>query len=100
MEPLGDRELDKLLAEWRAPAPPATLEQALRRAQRPPRWRWLLTGTVRVPVPVAALVLLAFVMIFVIAFEYRAAHHAPGGEFRPVKEMQVRVIRSSYEINH
>lgn len=56
---MDGRELDDLLREWKAPDAPPHL--------RPPRRRqswagWLVTGTVRVPVPVAlaALLLAAF----------------------------------------
>jgi quercetin dioxygenase-like cupin family protein len=58
---MDDRELNQLLREWRAPdAPPD-----LRPRPAPEPWlRWLLTGTVRVPVPVAlAVPLLAVVWI-------------------------------------
>jgi quercetin dioxygenase-like cupin family protein len=54
---MDDRELNQLLREWTAPDAPPDL--------RPPptqgsRLRWLITGTIRVPVPVAiAAVLLA-----------------------------------------
>lgn len=54
---MDDRELNRLLREWKAPDAPPHL--------RPPRaqtstLRWLITGAIRVPVPVAlAVVLLA-----------------------------------------
>ena len=48
---MDDRELNRLLGEWQAPDAPAGL--------RPPRARlsplsWLVSGTIAVPVPVAA----------------------------------------------
>jgi quercetin dioxygenase-like cupin family protein len=51
---MDDRELNDLLREWKAPDAPPHL--------RPPRarrsWlRWLVTGTIRVPVPAAVAVL-------------------------------------------
>jgi quercetin dioxygenase-like cupin family protein len=56
---MEDRELNQLLREWTAPDAPLHL-----RPRRPPgSWlRWLVTGTIRVPVPVAltALLLTAF----------------------------------------
>jgi quercetin dioxygenase-like cupin family protein len=56
---MDDRELNRLLREWKAPDAPPHL-----RPRRSPasRLRWLVTGTIRVPVPVAlaALVLAAF----------------------------------------
>jgi quercetin dioxygenase-like cupin family protein len=48
---MEDRELDGLLREWKAPDAPSHLRAP--RAQRW-SWRWLVTGSVRVPVPVAA----------------------------------------------
>jgi quercetin dioxygenase-like cupin family protein len=52
---MDDQELNRLLQEWRAPDAPAHL--------RPPRagapWlRWFVSGTIRVPVPVALAALL------------------------------------------
>ena len=58
---MDDRELNQLLREWKAPdAPPG-----LRPRRAPEPWlRWLLAGTIRVPVPVAlAVPLLAVVWI-------------------------------------
>ncbi len=54
---MEDRDLDRLLGEWKAPDAPPHL-----RPPRADRWRlrWLITGSVRVPVPAAlAAVLLA-----------------------------------------
>ena len=54
---MDDRELNRLLREWTAPDAPPHLRP--RRAHGS-RLRWLVTGTIRVPVPVAlAAVLLA-----------------------------------------
>jgi quercetin dioxygenase-like cupin family protein len=52
---MDEQELNRLLHEWKAPDAPPHL--------RPPRaqrswWRWLVTGTIRVPVPVALAALL------------------------------------------
>jgi quercetin dioxygenase-like cupin family protein len=52
---MEDRELDRLLREWKAPDAPPHLRMP--RAQRS-RWRWLVSGSIRVPVPVAAAALL------------------------------------------
>ena len=56
---MDDRELNQLLREWKAPDAPPHLRP--RRAHTS-RVRWLVTGTIRVPVPVAiaALLLMAF----------------------------------------
>jgi len=60
MEPLDEDELNHLLRKWEAPAAPPSLTQRI----FPPRkssLSWLLTGTIRVPVPalVAAAILIA-----------------------------------------
>jgi quercetin dioxygenase-like cupin family protein len=54
---MEDRELNRLLREWKAPDAPPHLR--LPRARRSP-WHWLVSGSIRVPVPAAiAAVLLA-----------------------------------------
>ena len=58
MEPLNDDELKHAVSSWKAPTTPDHLRSRIFGA-REPWWRWVFTGTVRVPVPVcAALVLL------------------------------------------
>ena len=99
MEPLDDRELDALLREWSAPEAPAPLERRLVRNRSRRWWQWLLTGSIRVPAPVAAMVLAAILALLVFNNVARSSRHAEGAAFRPVKEMHVRVIRSSYEDN-
>ena len=56
---MDDQELNRLLREWKAPDAPPHLRPRRAHASR---LRWLVTGTIRVPVPVtlAALVLAAF----------------------------------------
>jgi quercetin dioxygenase-like cupin family protein len=56
---MDDQELNRLLREWTAPAAPP----GLRPPSAPAPWlRWLVAGTIRVPVPAAlALVLVAAV---------------------------------------
>jgi hypothetical protein len=62
--------LDALLAQWKAPATPlrlnTSLSKAYRRSMTPRGVRWFLTGSLRIPVPlafvgaVAALLLISF----------------------------------------
>ena len=61
MEPLDEKELKEVLGLWQAPAAPTGLARRVF-PQRKPWWRWLLTGTIRIPVPVglAMVMLLAF----------------------------------------
>lgn len=57
MEPLDEKELSQLLRQWDAPQAPQSLQQRVRPRPASP-WRWLLTGSIRIPVPlgVAAVV--------------------------------------------
>jgi hypothetical protein len=52
MEPLNDKELRQLLRQWKAPDAPPSLRRPVLPG-RMPWWRWLLAGTVRIPVPMA-----------------------------------------------
>src|SRR5688572_30659318 len=64
MEPLDEKELSQLLQRWEAPGAPPGLRKKLG-APQPTFWRWLMTGSIRIPVPVglAAIVLLALWML-------------------------------------
>jgi hypothetical protein len=101
MEPLGDRELDELLTRWEAPRAPETLEQKVRLARRGAWWKWLLTGSIRVPVPLTLAVAAALVALFIMVTERgprRDVHpQTTVGEFQPVKRLQPRIVRSNYE---
>jgi hypothetical protein len=99
MEPLDDRELGELLGSWEAPGAPAGM--------RPPRrtgvevWRWLISGSVRVPVPalLAAIVVVVVSIWWAMAARRGTERHPPTvtfTEFQPVKELKMRVIRSEY----
>lgn len=52
-----DARLKEVLQEWQAPAAPPSLEQSvlgsLGSRAKPVWWRFLITGYIRVPVPVA-----------------------------------------------
>ena len=63
MEPLDDKELGELLGKWEAPHAPASLSRAVL-GDRKSRWPWFVSGTIRVPVPVAAALLLAGIWFF------------------------------------
>ena len=64
---LNDDELKRALQQWKAPDAPTSLE---RRVLREPWWRWLLSGSVRVPVPA----LIAFAAILVAVYVARASN--------------------------
>jgi hypothetical protein len=63
--PINDDELKHALQQWRAPNAPASLERRVLPSE--PWWRWLLTGSIRVPVP--ALIAAAAVLVAVYAWE-------------------------------
>ena len=101
MEPLDDRELSALLREWKAPEAPAHLV-APKRVSRQPWWRWLATGTIRVPVPVGlAAAVLAAVWLYSGVTRRQPVVDAPSAvhqpvvslaDFQPVEEIRLRVV--------
>jgi len=101
MEPMEDRELSKMLGEWQAPGAPPTLRDRVLPA-RQPWWRWLLTGTIRIPAPVAlAAALAAAIWIYVAATDRPAATGSEPGEtnpvvsladFEPVERVEPRIV--------
>jgi hypothetical protein len=93
-----DKTLSELLKEWQLPAAPASLDARVLR-RRNPWWKLLFTGSIRVPVP-AAFVLAAALVVMGIALLRRPPAPPPAAsvnlaDFRPVKDMNVRVIRRS-----
>jgi hypothetical protein len=91
MEPLNDDELDRLLNRWEAPRKPASLKRKIF-VRKAPLWSRLWTMSLRVPLPVAA----GIVLMFVLAFHYlRRAEPAetPGAVptslagFQPVRQL-------------
>jgi hypothetical protein len=103
MEPLNDNELNDLLREWKTPAAPATLaEKFFSGAVTTPRWRWFLSGSIRVPVPVGLAVIVIIIASVVFGISNRPRVTWPAGaatlaDFQPVHQLQPRIIRSSYE---
>jgi hypothetical protein len=106
MEPLSDRELDELLTRWKAPAAPEALQKRVRQEQRGPWWKWLLTGSIRVPVPLTLAIAALLIGLFVMVTERGPrgdVHVRPettAAGFQPVKRLEPRIIRSSYEGNY
>ena len=61
MEPLDEKELSPLLRRWDAPQAPQSLQaRVLPRPVSP--WRWLLTGSIRIPVPVGVAAAVVFAL--------------------------------------
>src|SRR5689334_22673922 len=97
MEPLDDRELNKLLQQWQAPdAPPGLRAKVL--PQKSQWWQWLTKGTIRVPVPVGigAVLALGVFLYFLRTAEQptpaQAAKSVSLADFQPVKQLEPRVV--------
>lgn len=97
MEPLDEDELNQLLRQWEAPAAPPSLRQRVFPEQQKSWWSWLLTGTIRVPVP--AVVAVAIVVALWIHYSRQAPPvrvSQPGSvslaDFRPVQQLKPVVI--------
>jgi hypothetical protein len=96
MEPLGENELKQALREWEAPDAPPDLERRIfSRVPGAPGWRWLLSGSIRVPVPAGILVLV--LLAFIAYSSYLSRKAVTLSDFQPVKQLQPRIIRSAYE---
>jgi hypothetical protein len=102
MEPTNDPKLSELLREWQVPNAPSSLDRRvfdLRGADSTKSWwRFLLTGSVRIPVPVGlAIAVLLLAMASALIVRRQPTAPAPLSvslvEFRPVKDVNVRVIR-------
>lgn len=99
MEPTDDPKLSELLREWQAPdAPPSLDARVLGKRER--WWSFLLTGSIRVPVPVG--VAIAAILLVMAAALFRQRPAAPVAspvslvDFRPVEDLNVRVIHGKY----
>ncbi len=95
MEPLNDDELKQALQQWKAPNAPASLERRV--LPREPWWRWLITGSVRIPVP--ALIAVAAVILAVYSAFGEKPNPAPVkptvslSDFEPVETVDVKILR-------
>jgi hypothetical protein len=93
-----DKRLSELLKEWQLPAAPASLDARVL-ASRKPWWKLLFTGSIRIPVPIA-FALAAALVVMGVALLRRPPAPGPAAsvnlaDFRPVKDLNVRVIRRS-----
>jgi hypothetical protein len=96
---MDDRELNHLLREWKAPDAPPHL--------KPPTspkgksfWTWLLTGSIRVPVPVGVAAALIVVFWLYATGRQPVAETQPASaqpvvslaDFQPVEQVEIRVV--------
>jgi hypothetical protein len=100
---MDDEDLKDALREWHAPGVPADLEARIWAAKnasaKGPRLLWLLTGSVRIPVPALVLALIVVAALF-----YSARRPAPQAAkqtglagFQPVHALNLRVVGRDYE---
>lgn len=102
MEPLNDDELQQLIPSWKAPPTPEGVHRRFFGARRS-RWAWLMTGAVRVPVPVCAAVVLA--LLWLVSARTNGSDVPSGSsdrqnrqtvvwlaDFQPPAEVEVRVV--------
>jgi len=102
MEHNDDPKLSELLHEWQAPGAPPSLDARIAKLRRH-WWSTLLTGSIRVPIPVGvAVAAVLLVMAGALVRQRTESPAAPAGaatvpsinlvEFRPVTDLNVRVI--------
>jgi hypothetical protein len=102
MERNDDPRLREVLREWDVAGAPRSLDaRVLGRARSP--WQFLLTGAIRVPVPICfALMAVLLVLAFVAGRQHRTPVAQPARpafnlrDFQPVQDAQIRVIRRQH----
>jgi hypothetical protein len=97
MEPLNDKELNQLLQRWEAPAAPRSLHEKLAPPSPSRRWRWLLTGSIRIPVPVGIAAIVAFVVWMLVGRTPPIPVTQPAAsitlaDFQPVRQLEPRIV--------
>ena len=96
MEPIDDPKLSGLLKEWQLPGAPPSLDARILSARKT-WWSFLLSGSIRVPVPVGIAVAALLLMMAVGLMRQRtvAPPSAPINlaDFRPVDDPHVRILR-------
>ena len=93
MEPMNDDEVSRALTEWQAPTTPAGLERRILARVRPKRrlLGWLLTGSMRVPVPVA---LCLGAILLMLALRQPKPVVSDLSDFEQVKKFKPRIVRT------
>lgn len=85
---LTEQELDALLPAWQAPTAPSHLRSAIF-PEPEPWWQRLWNTSIRIPLPLAGVILLLLVLAL-----WRS-QRPQTRELQPVTELQVRIIRSA-----
>ena len=98
---MNDHELRHILHEWEAPACPGNLEERILAKKGGVDWRWLLTGSIRIPVPalVLAVVVLTALFFAVRSPEPKVTKQTGLAGFQPVKQLAPRIVGSNYEVH-
>jgi len=97
MEPLDDRELSAMLREWRSPAAPAGLRDAV--FPPAPWWRRMWRAEIRIPVPLAVCLVLLLLLGVWVSRTPRPADVVTFRQLQPVKELKPRIIRRVHAEN-
>lgn len=100
MQPLNNNDLNKLLAQWKVPRAPASLEARLHTAEETCWWEWMLRGRIQIPVPVGGLVLAALLVWGMLSFRPADGTNMEAGpafsNFQLVSDVEPRIIRGEY----
>ena|ERR1035441_1915335 len=98
MEHDDGRKFRELLHEWQVPGVPKSLDERVLGLRRP-WWTSLLTGSIRIPVPVGLALVEILLAMAGALFRERTPAPVAGSvslvEFRPVTDLHVRVIRKN-----
>ena len=100
MQSLNDDDMKALLRKWVAPnMPPAVEKTILASAPAPTRpfSRWLTTGSICIPAPIAVAIVVMCILLGVYAHRSGRPAHTSLADFQPVTEFNPRIIRSVYE---
>ena len=97
MEHTDDPKLSELLHEWQVEGAPPSLDTRIAKLRRS-WWSTLLTGSIRVPIPLAVAAVAALLVTTGALMRQRTERPTSVPsislvEFRPVTDLNVRVIR-------
>jgi hypothetical protein len=99
MRPNDDPELSELLEEWQLSGAPPSLDARVL-SRRKKWWSFLLTGSIRVPVPLGLAIAAVLLVMAVSLMRQRPPAQAAAPvnlvDFRPADNLNVRVIRGAF----